>query len=311
MLRIILILLLVPALEITIAAQSAEPPTSLESTALTEPASTIADEAELIKAVKAGDLTNVLRLLENGIDPNATDEDHSSALCLAVRMNRIDIAEALLARNAKVDPKEDDEGTPLQAAAAMGRADLAKLLIAHGANVNHEDHDGHTVLMCAAFGVVFKGVPDWIAKKLFDVDEEDQEKLSAMGDDHVAVAKLLVEAGANVNTQADDCGMTALMIAAMGGNVELCQILLAHGADVNLASGELTALKLAQMGETTESLQQMLEEEPDSESRQALINWLQISRPGHLAIAELLRKAGAKAEVSTSPRDPLSPDPYQ
>ena len=291
-LRTILILFLAALLHVTAVAQATEPVSPAgETKEVTPPAPD--GEAELIEAIKKGDIGRVLLLLENGVSPDTTDDEKSPALIWAVKLNRVDIAEALLKRNAKVDQLDDDE-TALMTAASLGRANLVKLLIAYGANVNHKDRDGHNVLMCAAFGAIFKTAPAWLVKQFLELDDEDEGKLSYLGDEHAAAVKLLLASGAEVNVQADDCDMTALMAAAIGGNVEVGKILLTHGADPNLNAGELTALSLATMGETPEDLQRMLASESDNESKQVLLNWLQFTRPGRLEFAAMLKKAGAR-----------------
>lgn len=292
-LRTFLILLLVTFLHASAAAQGTEPvsPAGETKAQVTPPATD--GETELIEAIKKGDIGRVLLLLENGVGPDTTDDENSPALICAVKLNRVEIAEALLKRNAKVDQLDDDD-TALMIAATMGHANMVKLLIAHGANVNHKDRNGHNVLLCAALSATFKRAPAWLAKQFLEIEDEDEDKLSYLGDEHAAVVKLLLASGAEVNAQADDCGMTALMAAAIVGNVEVGKILLSHGANPNLNSGELTALSLATMGETPEDLQNMLGSEPDNESKQKLLNWLQFTRPGRLEFADMLKKAGAR-----------------
>jgi ankyrin repeat protein len=292
-LRTLLILLLATFSYATVPAQMAEPVSSAKETREQATPQSTAGESELIEAIQKGDIGRVLLLLENGVSPDATDDEKTPALVLAVKLNRADIVEALLKRNAKID-QLDDEGTALMTAATMGRANLVKLLIAHGADVNHKDRAGHSVLMCAAFAAMYKSNPAWLTKQFLQMDDDDEDKLAYLGDEHVAVVKLLLAAGADVNVQAEDCDMTALMAAAIGGNVEVGKILLAHGANPNLRAGELTALSLAMMGETPEELQKMLSSESDNESKQMLLNWLQFTRPGRLEFAAMLKKAGAK-----------------
>ena len=50
---------------------------------------------------------------------------------------------------------------------------------------------------------------------------------------HVAVAEMLIAAGAPVNRQ-DDLGGTPLFIAALDGRLEVVRLLLRHGADKEL-----------------------------------------------------------------------------
>jgi len=208
-------------------------------------------------------------------------------------MNRTDIAEALLVRKAKVDEEDEKDGTALQVAASAGRADLVKVLIAHGADVNHPDKNGHTALMCATFGSVIKSAPAWLASSFFELDEDDA-LFTRMGTEHLLAAKLLLDAGANVNAQGKDCGLTALMVAAMHGNVELAKTLLDHGADVKLTNGELTALQFAEASNSPQGLKEELDDLSDTNLKQAFLNWVHLTTPGRQAVATMLRKAGAK-----------------
>lgn len=55
----------------------------------------------------------------------------------------------------------------------------------------------------------------------------------AVNENHVQVVRLLLEAGADPNTEHDQ-GATALGWAASGGHAQEVELLLEHGADVNL-----------------------------------------------------------------------------
>jgi ankyrin repeat protein len=250
------------------------------------------DEA-LIASIKRGDLPLVARLLEEGANPDATDDVGSPALCWAVRVNRSDLVEALIAQKAKIDKEESDGGTALHTAAAVGRKELVKLLLAHGADVNHKDKGGHTALIVSAFGAMFKSAPEWLARSLLEIDENDQF-FEMMGTEHNAVVELLLNAGANVNAQGDDCGLTTLMIAAISGNAELAKILLSKQADANIKGGEWNALKFAEQFDSPESIETEMKGVADRESKQALLNWIHFTAPGRQEVARLLRTAGAR-----------------
>jgi ankyrin repeat protein len=293
MLRNLLIVFFVLPLQLTAVAQGQSLSRSTTPNPQTKKVTQADAAPDLIESIKQGDVANVFKLLDSGVDPDKTDKDSVSALTWSVRMSRPDIAELLLSRKAKVDQTEDDGGTALQLAAASGRASLVKLLIAHGANVNHKDNVGHTALLYSGFGVVLKTAPGWMTKRLFDLDEEREEIFAHVGDEHIDAVRMLLAAGADVNAQGEDCGLSTLMLAAMGGSVELGKILLAHGAKVNLAAGDLTALKFAEMDATPERLTEMLDDESDTETKQAMLNWLQFTRPGRQQFAALLRKSGA------------------
>lgn len=51
---------------------------------------------------------------------------------------------------------------------------------------------------------------------------------------HVEIARLLLQYGARMNEQASDTGSTALHVAVRNKHLELVQVLLEHGADINM-----------------------------------------------------------------------------
>jgi ankyrin repeat protein len=255
-------------------------------------------KADFIEAVKRGDAAVVGRLLADGIDPNVKDEAGELALGWAIRFNRIEVTEALLARGARVNETEDDGDTPLMVAAACGRADFVRALLAKGADVNARDRGGHTPLISAAMGAMFKSAPEQTVKKIYG--EEDgadfKDLLKRMGNEHTKVIDLLLERGADVNVQAEDCHLSALMIAAMIGDVEIVRSLLSHGADANLKSGGWTALAFVTVAMTRE-LKRKLEDDPDFDdqrSRQAFIDWMRGTAQSRKEITLLLRHMQAQ-----------------
>jgi ankyrin repeat protein len=83
-----------------------------------------------------GDIVEVRRLLLEGVDPNVADEYGRTALSLAAGKGHIAVVDALVARDAWVDPHEDYDTyeTPLMAAAANGYLEVVKKLVGAGAN---------------------------------------------------------------------------------------------------------------------------------------------------------------------------------
>ena len=72
-----------------------------------------------------------------------------------------------------------------------------------------------------------------------DIPTQNNEQLFplhiALSNKNIAITKLLIEAGANVNKQ-QNTGLTALHLAAQQGNIELIVSLLENGAQLELAS---------------------------------------------------------------------------
>ena len=291
MLRLILFLAFGFVLQLTTAAQTVDVPASTTSDD-NQKAVAQSNEADLIEAIKKSDLSSVLRALDDGASPDASDDHDTPALIWAVKVNRPEIAEALLKHQAKVDNDDHNDNTALMVAAYLGRPGLVKLFIAHGADVNHKAGD-ETPLLLAAFGAVVSQAPKYLLHSLAE-SEDDDISLANMGSEHLPAVKLLLDAGANVNAQLDESGFTALMFATLGGNVDLAKMLLEHKADVKLeVADDWNALKLAEDFDTSEIVQDWSEEFETPEAQQAFFTWVALTKSGRQEIATLLRRAGA------------------
>jgi ankyrin repeat protein len=116
----------------------------------------------------------------------------------------------LLAAGAVVDFQDEYGRTPLTSASAAGFSDVVKALLAAGANVN-----------------------------------EQSPLLYALGENRMDVARILIEAKADVHAVLDR-GDTTLMLAASRGQLDLVQTFLNAGVGVNAANkGILTPLMYA------------------------------------------------------------------
>jgi ankyrin repeat protein len=87
--------------------------------------------------------------------------------------------------------------------------------------------------------------------------------MDAVRSGQTAAAEVLIQAGANVNARSGS-GSTALIEAAAEGHADAARLLIQHGADLNAATRAGTALETAE-------------------------------RTGHMEVASLLRKAGARS----------------
>jgi len=108
--------------------------------------------AGLVKAAEDGDAVKVKRLLDAGVDPNAMNADHRTALSGAAESGKEEVARLMLDHGAKPDGQLPDTGwAPLHIAAFLGHVEVARVLLDRGANINIKNKYGETALLQAAF----------------------------------------------------------------------------------------------------------------------------------------------------------------
>jgi len=171
-------------------------------------------------------LTN--SLIKQGADVNLADEDGNTPLYYSAKYtNRgqdngnggLDVANILISNHADLN-KAGAAGPPLIAAITSNNFELADLLIEKGANAKGTAKDGSTALISLV--MQFRGAKDVVER-----------------------AKLLVNAGVDVNAENKN-GVTALAAACRNNsNGALIEALLELGADPNIVSNGQSAITLA------------------------------------------------------------------
>ena len=104
---------------------------------------------DLYLAAGTGKITEVRKLLNQGVDPNAAVGNSGvTALMQAAMTGNTGIVKLLLNKGANVNAKAEQMGgmTPLMNAAAFGDIEMVRLLIDKGADINTKDTDGRTAL---------------------------------------------------------------------------------------------------------------------------------------------------------------------
>ena len=195
----------------------------------------------LISAVEAGRLEAVEALLKAGASVDKPRGDGATPLFVSAQNGFADVAVALLKAGAPVDTAFEDGLTPLIASATQGHADVVAVLLAAGVSVNAAEDDGCTALYMAAQGGHLEVVKRLLVAEA-DVDHatnDDDDDFGTKSDPsvlagprplfvaawqgHTAVAKLLLEAGAD-RSKMSPWG-TAAEFAARHGHVQLAQML--------------------------------------------------------------------------------------
>lgn len=104
----------------------------------------------LHQAVYVDNFESVKSQLQNGVDINQLEQGWGgSALHVAVRNGRLDIAQLLVEQGAVVDVRGKNDYTPLHNAAWNGNLEMMKILLNAGADINASNYENHTPLSCA------------------------------------------------------------------------------------------------------------------------------------------------------------------
>ncbi len=149
---------------------------------------------QLVQAAYEGDHSKVKQLLNQGVTPNAVDDNGYPALIYACAYGYEGIAQMLIDEGASINKIYNDV-TPLFAAVRNNNTKTIGMLLDAGAYINAKDKNGYTPLMFAAQQGYKKSV------------------------------RYLLKRGANINTETDE-GHTALSIAIQNDHTDIVKILL-------------------------------------------------------------------------------------
>ena len=186
-------------------------------------------------AAMNGSASMIDKLLKAGAEANAAlTPSGDTALMMAARTGTPDAITVLLEAGANVNAKESWGGTTaLMWAASEQHTAAVKLLLDHGADVNARSNfvaaangrgfEGRTPAVPKAEQKVEEFASGWLTPLMFAAREGDLES-----------ARLLVNAGANVNAIAGD-GKDALGLAIFNGNYDFASFLIDSKSDVNHA----------------------------------------------------------------------------
>src|SRR5688572_3314577 len=230
--------------------------------------STVTRDTRLIDAVKAGNNTAAVTLLQKKIDVNTTEADGTTALHYAVRNDDLALVDRLLRAGADAKAATRYGATPIALACENGSAAVVERLIKAGVSPNATGRLGETPLhLCAR-----TGKPDAVKALIArgaTVDTIENWRgqtplMWAAAEGHADAMRVLIEAGADINARSSIInwerqrteeprdkwlppgGLTPLLFAARDGRVDSTRVLLAAGADVNIVDPDRhTALIIA------------------------------------------------------------------
>lgn len=217
-------------------------------------------DTRLVEALKAGDTTTALTLLQKRVDVNTPEADGTTPLHWAVRMNNLDLVNRLLRAGANPKAANRYDVTPMQLACLNGSPEAVGRLLEAGESANATGPYGETALMVCAragnpeaakvlitHGAAVDAVESWRGQTAL---------MWATAERHPEMMKLLIAAGADVNARSalqhwerqrtleprdkwlPEGGLTPLLFAAREGCAECAKVLLDAKADVNVVDAD-------------------------------------------------------------------------
>lgn len=184
-------------------------------------------------------------MLDKGADINATATSDDGGtdkgltpLMIATSGGNTDIMKMLLDSGADANASTANGETAVMMAARRGLLEAIKLLSATGANINARNAEGENALMRAfdakRFGVECVDTVKYLVGSGADVNASDKfgwtPLMKACSNRVPEAAKILVEAGADVNVCSPADNQTPLRLATQEGLSEIVQLLKARGA---------------------------------------------------------------------------------
>jgi len=314
---------------------------------------------QMLKAIKEGDLEKVKELHAQGANLDATNKAGTPLLILAFANKHYLVAEYLITSGADVKKTQANGSTPLHWAANRGHFSLCVRLLEKGADVNAINTDEKATPLHIAVSHQFYKIAQLFIDKGASLearekngrrpeDVADSVELRAMLRDiregkpvvmsgalpaalhksHLIASvktgdlvevKQLISAGADVNI-ADDKGDTLLHWAAYRQNEEMCLLLIAHGARLDVknkfdktpleyAKEPMFLLKLKQkMLEAARQAEEKTVQYPEVpvaiESRQYIVKPIEIVTPENDEPVVVLEEKVAPLPVDDTPRIP-------
>jgi ankyrin repeat protein len=195
----------------------------------------------LYLAAEHGNAAILRRLLDARADVNAADATGDTVLMAAVRAGDADAVRLLVDRGAQVNAAEPAlSHTALMWAARTNDTEILRLLLTAGAAIDAATRVGPKPAVrppgagggSHGVGIVRSGVPPQGEQP--PAPGGMTPLLFAARDGQLDAAKLLAEAGADLN-KADPNGITPLLMAATNGKIAVARFLVTRGADVKAA----------------------------------------------------------------------------
>jgi ankyrin repeat protein len=206
-------------------------------------------------AVYEGNVAEVERLIAAGADVSIANNYGATPMSLAAEVASTEIIELLLAAGADADSPNGDGMTALMAVARTGNVAAAEALLEHGATLDARERFGEQTALMWAAARRHPEMIELLASRGADVDARSafrdyQRRITAEGrpksldtggftpllyaarENCIACVDVLLKHGADIDLPDPD-GVSPLHLAIMNANWDLAKKLIEAGADVN------------------------------------------------------------------------------
>jgi uncharacterized protein len=209
------------------------------------------DNSEVADAARNRDVVRAQKLIAQHVDVNVPQGNRATALHWAAHWDDRQLAEMLIHAGGRVNASDDHGVSPLALACLNASSSMVKLLLDAGANPNTSTVVGETPLMVAAHtgnvDVVRMLLDRGADLSATEASAGQTALMRAVAENHPAVVQLLLAHRADPRARSRN-QFTPLLFAAQQGNVDIAKLLLDAGADVNEAApdgiaGDTNALR--------------------------------------------------------------------
>ena len=188
--------------------------------------------AELVQATMGGDLARVTRLIRADAPLDEQDTAGRTALLIAVDLDLVAIARALIAAGASINAQAANLDTPWLLAGAQGRTEIIRDMIPRNPDLSIRNRYGGNALIPACERAHVETIKLLLTTKI-NVDHVNNLgwtcllEIVLLGDGgprHIEAAKLILGAGANPNL-ADKDDVTPLAHARARGQAAVAALI--------------------------------------------------------------------------------------
>lgn len=248
----------------------------------------IGQHTALIAAIQAGHISSVEALLDANADANCPAREPENqteiyplmvAACALSAIHRSDMIELLILQGARINQTDNWGRTALIHATQSDHSDAIATLVAAQADLEIRDRSGKTALMHAEASQnqpiiqylqraqTSQTQAITLLKAITQGDANQVQRILSHGGNpnavadgmsalsqaaakgYLAIARQLIQAGADLNYRPHATELNPLLYAAYRGHVEMVQMLITADADIHVQAGGLNALTYAKRGQ--------------------------------------------------------------